>query len=194
MTRPMPRCSFLIRSLGVAAAAIWSASAFAEVDPHALYPQFGDTRIIYYDVSGETPMDVARQIKAHGPVAVDGGRVDAQTHSRLGWELLDEQDGQCIANAWLETTVTLPRLANTQGFTPTEQSSWQLYMWALIDHEFGHVTISHNALASLRAALARGACDGAHERAEEVVALHEWEQIEFDRQTRHGQLTGVKFP
>ncbi len=169
-------------------------NASAQIDPRALYPHYSETRIIYYDVDGETPWDVVRRMAARGPVAIDGGHVDGQTRWSISWELRDERGGRCIADARLQTSVTLPRLIGGQAFSEAERLAWEQFIWALIDHEFGHVAIAHAALPQLREALAGGSCAGAHERAEAVVARAQWQQIEYDRQTRHGQLTGVRFP
>lgn len=184
----------LRRGLFLFACAMGCAPAFAQVDPHALYPQYRDTRIVYYDVDGETPWDVVRRMAALGPVAFDGGNVDGQTQWNVSWELRNELNGRCIADARLTTTVTLPRLVGGGSFTQEEWSAWDQFIWALIDHEFGHVAIAHLAFVDLEAALAGGPCAGAHERADAVLERAQWQQVQYDRDTRHGQLTGVRFP
>lgn len=184
----------LLRHAAALAASLWCAAASAQVDPHALYPHYRDTRIIYYDVDGETPWDVVRRMGSRGPIAFDGGHVDGQTQWNISWELLEERDGRCIARTSLATSVTLPRLVGGRGFTDAEWSAWDQFIWALIDHEFGHVAIAHSAFAELEDALAEGSCAGAHNRAETVLSRAQWQQIRYDRETRHGQLTGVRFP
>lgn len=194
----MPQaCAKVLRPLrlGLAlSAAAWGQEACAQIDPRALYPQYRDTRIVYFDVAGRTPDEVLLELAAKGPLASDGKRVDGETQWSVTWELLDEREGRCIADVRIETTVVLPRLVGGSAFTAQEEAAWDAFIWALIDHEFGHVAISYSALSRLEAALQSGPCDGATERGKAILAETRWQHTIFDRNTRHGQLTGVRFP
>lgn len=172
----------------------FAASASAQFDPRALYPQYPETQIIYYDVAGGTPWEVRRQIALRGPRAVDGQRVDAQTRWAVGWTLRPAGPDSCEATIEFETTISLPRLLDDSAFTAQDRLAWENYMLALIDHEYGHVEIAHSALPDLQYALEGGSCEGANARGRAVVDETNWAQIQFDRDTSHGQLTGVKFP
>lgn len=185
---------FILRCALALAGIVGAAQASAQIDPYVLYPGYRDTRIVYYDVSGSTALEVRREINARGPVGNDGGTVDALTQWMVSWNLKAVGVDRCEAELAVETSIILPRLIDQSALSYEERMAWERYILALIDHEFGHVDIARDALPELRYALENGSCEGAKARAQQVLSDANWRQIQFDRDTRHGQLTGVKFP
>ena len=194
MVQPIALTRLIVRCSAPLVAMLCCTNASAQFDPRALYPEYPETSIIYYDVAGDTPMEVRWAIMRRGPPGNDGQGVDALTRWRVGWSLRSNASGGCDAEIQFETSITLPRLRDDSAFSDEEKLAWDRYLWALIDHEYGHVAIAYDALPALQYALESGPCETANERGQIVVDDTNWLQIQFDRDTRHGQLTGVQFP
>jgi predicted secreted Zn-dependent protease len=151
------------------------------------------TRVEYYDVSGASIDELAREMRAKG---ADGWAGTTWTDLKYHITMRPGPDGCRIdaVNATFDARVRLPRWAERSSAPPVAQQAWDALFAGLERHERGHVTIGQEAAGELERAVretpAGGRCAdlaaAAKGRADAVLAQLQRRQREYDERTDHG--------
>jgi predicted secreted Zn-dependent protease len=121
----------------------------------------------YYDVTGETPAEIWREMKTHGPVGNDGVRYNGTTKWSVRWRYPYARSARgCTTGpvtVKLSVVYTMPRWDNPPGASRTLENQWNRYIDALEEHERGHGDFGRQAAREIERALeaipAQPTCD-----------------------------------
>jgi predicted secreted Zn-dependent protease len=162
-------------------------------------------RTNFYVVSGTTARELRQSIHKSNPWKALGpmdGRTDWRMEWRLGYG--PAESGCRLHRLDLTTiiTLTLPRWNPPPDALPELRVKWANYLKALTLHEEGH---KRNALAAAAAAeklpeksrtyaSCRELAETINKAIEKLVAAHRQKDLDYDRETQHGQTQGARFP
>jgi predicted secreted Zn-dependent protease len=152
----------------------------------------------YYDVSGSTVAELRRSINKGRPAdPKNGDRFDALSNWRVQWAWKSEGKTRCeLGSATLSfsATVLMPRLAAPDSLSPELRVRWDHYIAALETHEAGHVRHAYDHHGEVLTAIKGATCETVTKAAQAAIGKIDQYNIEYDRQTRHGETQGAVFP
>jgi predicted secreted Zn-dependent protease len=158
---------------------------------------FPNTTVRYYDVTGTDVRSIRAYMNAHGAKDPnDGGVFDAITRWHISWRW-PVMNGVCQTSQVrmrFSADVLLPRLTKIDTLTPEVRNAWNRYMSALITHEAGHVRHAYEHMDEVAAAIRPAGCADANRAGQAAVKRLNQYDIEYDRETRHGETQGAIFP
>ena len=151
----------------------------------------------YYGVAGRDGAAIRRSIDSLRPVdSNDGKRVDALTKWNIFWSRSRDAAGKCSAgpdDIQFRATVTIPRLVDDR--VPAKvRERFDRYIQSLLAHEDGHVRGAYMRRGEIAAAINGATCATAGAAAQAAVAAIGAGDIAYDRDTRHGSTTVLRFP
>jgi predicted secreted Zn-dependent protease len=155
-----------------------------------------DAQVHYYDVSAATLGELRRNMVVLGPRA-EGRPWTAVTQTTFRWLYqYDRAITGCSlkeVKVQLRTNITFPRWNPTAEPDSAVLEWWQQMNAGLMEHERGHAMISVKAAGEIRReleGLGAGSCEVlgqlASVRANRHISAQRQEQVEYDRNTRHG--------
>jgi predicted secreted Zn-dependent protease len=162
-------------------------------------------RTEYYEVFGSTEQELRSAINKIRPRDRTGERSDGLTDWDINWKYeLTMSAGSCSVEfvaTTLRITVTLPRWANRRLASSTLAQQWDKYIAALEDHEQHHMQLALRAAQDIQERLSSGGAPtcaalaaSLDSTADTVMERLHGEQVQFDRETKHGVLQGARFP
>ncbi|MGY4397486.1 putative secreted Zn-dependent protease [Sphingomonas sp. UYAg733] len=179
----------LLASLSAPVAIAQSTDAFAGVP---------DITYAYYDVAGITASDLRLAIDEVRPTDPhDGKKVDALSNWGMTWSQKGDGKGGCdLASITLSfsATVVMPRLTAPASLSPELRARWQIYIAALEKHEAGHLRYAYDHHDEVLTAIRGATCATIDAAATAAIEKIDQYNIEYDRQTRHGETQGAVFP
>ncbi len=189
----------MMRRAGFAVAVIMlsmgSAVTAQSTDAFAGIPNITFT---YYEVSGTTATELRRSIdKARPADPKNGDRFDALSHWRVAWAWKSDGKTKCDLSATtlsFSATVLMPRLAAPDSLSPELRARWDHYIAALETHEAGHVRHAYDHHGEVLTAIKGATCETVSKAAQAAIDKIDEYNIEYDRQTRHGETQGAVFP
>lgn len=153
--------------------------------------------LAYYDVSGRTPAEIRRSIESQRPYDPNAGkRVDALTTWGMDWNIPGGAVGCDLRRAEVtyRARVTLPRLVDGSGLSPSELARWHAYRDWLEQHEAWHARHAWDHVDDVRSAIRASSCARAGQAAAAAIRTVAEEQRRYDIATQHGATGGVSFP
>ena len=187
--------SRIISPIAVVLFVLTGAAASAQVWSGRTFADFPDTPIEYYEVSGNSANAIRAQMAAIRPSdPKTGRRHDAWTSWRFRLGGRQRPGEACEGRVELTTSVQFPRLAADARLSKRDRAAWDRFVTALEAHEAGHLALAHKAAADAKAALDGGECAATRVAAQAVLDAASQAQVAFDKETAHGQRTGVAFP
>jgi predicted secreted Zn-dependent protease len=160
----------------------------------------------YYEVGGSTAAAIRDELDRSGPRGSDGRRWDGYTRWYLRWRFDLERGASGCRVAEVETTLdvemTLPRWEAPADADRRLAQRWNDYLLALTGHEEGHAQIAAEAARQVRrrvgqlpaAATCEAATRASNAVAEQVLREANEQERQYDRDTRHGETQGARFP
>lgn len=178
-----------------AVASLSAQDATAIDSPLARFPGLGRT---YHHVSGRTVEQIGASLdRLDLTDPASGERIHAYTEWRLRWWIPEDGEGGCLldqAEVQLDVTVALPRLVNAAAIPGDLRERWQRYLAALEAHEAVHVRNAYRTRGAMLRAIRQADCASANEIAAEAMDALRRRNEDFDRQSRHGEAEGARFP
>ncbi len=158
----------------------------------------------HYIIQGKTADEIRRSLNKNSTVVVRNKRYDAYTHWYVSWNIwYSNSNNRCaISKITTRTQIshTMPKLIST---VPSHLlRKWQKYYYALLDHERGHGNISleaaHEIERNISNLLPQPNCTMLEKKAnklgQEVIRKYVAQEKTYDKETRHGAITGAVFP
>ncbi|MEL7363169.1 MAG: DUF922 domain-containing protein [Bacteroidota bacterium] len=157
----------------------------------------------YYDITGTSWQELARQMRAKGP-----GDFFGQTVYQIGYRYTSQRLGdRCWvsdATVTMEATIVLPRWqrsSRSSGAVPYElRRDWDLFRTRLERHEQQHVRIAERGAQAVQQFLTgvTGECTTmdtlVNERVRGIVAEWDDHNRDYDVRTEHGRTEGAIWP
>jgi predicted secreted Zn-dependent protease len=185
----------LLRALSIAALAVAVPIARA-----------ANAEIVYYEVFGNSPDEIRRELNANGPFSDRGIKADGLTHWNVSWKFRYAPKGNNCEftefSSKLEGTITLPHWAASATASPVLITDWRRYIAALRLHEDGHYAHGSSAAAEIdllgQSFRVSGNCSSItrtfNEQANGIIAKYQSADQDYDRETKLGQTQGAVFP
>lgn len=164
-----------------------------------------DEDVRYYEVTGETPAEIWREMRAKGPVGKDGSKYNATTPWNLRWRYpyARSADGCATGPVTVKLSVVynMPRWDRPPGASATVARQWDRYIEALEEHEQGHADFGRQTASDIERALEaippQRTCDElsrlANDTGREILEENRPREREYDRRTNHGATQGTAF-
>jgi predicted secreted Zn-dependent protease len=162
-------------------------------------------RVEFYDVQGNSGIDVLQSMNQHGPVGKDGIRYHGHTSWQVKWTYhLGYKGKSCeIQSLVIEPsgTMILPKWNRPDGASKNLKQEWDRYAAALREHESGHYDFAISASKEIEQRLSslNGAA-GCHALREEIdrearAVLSEFlaKELAYDATSKHGATHGARF-
>jgi predicted secreted Zn-dependent protease len=162
-----------------------------------------------YQISGNTPKELRRQLDKFGPVDKETGKkFDARTDWLIEWHYYykesskDCQIDQKRVDVSLTLTFTYPEWKYPPDAASSTVDKWNTYTKNLILHEEGHATIADEGAQVIYETIldmpASATCN-ALEKATNAAAQEKIDEIkqqekQYDKETEHGKTQGAIFP
>ena len=166
-----------------------------------------DIETEYYEIYGETDVQVASTMDFVSPVWISGKQHRASTHSPIRWRFRVKESADSCAISKVEAKVwikyTYPKWKNFRAALPELQEKWKAFMTSLVRHEEGHKNIAvegaREILRAIREMGPRSSCSDleyeANEIGYEIIEQFIQRQHEFDEDERnHYYERGLAFP
>lgn len=156
----------------------------------------------FYDISGSTLDQLRKQINQKGTRWNDGKVYSAMTNWDIHYKYRVIRNNGRYSVRSADTTVEigyfLPRL-DVDACTPELATRWKDYLGSLQRHEFGHKDLAVRTASEVNEMFATLPSFGTEEelaaeitrRTEEKFRQLKEIQIEYDRDTRHGETQGA---
>lgn len=174
-----------------------SAIPLVNISPHSghdmLEVRIPDADMDYYDVSGNSAMEIRDALKHRHT----HGGFDGYTSWHVSWNWPGLGQHNCdLDSAELQTSirVRLPRWHVPRNADPALILKWNSYLGSLAHHEQGHVQLARQGFAKMQQILQRSTCDEAHAKLNVVLDEMRQADLRYDAETRHGHTQGAKFP
>lgn len=164
-------------------------------------------RYDFYPIAGATATELRRQMMQQSPVSdAEGRSFDALTSWEVYWNFRYRRTGKgCAArsvNTRLNVVFTLPQWKIPRSASSELQTEWNDYIQALKLHEEGHkkngVDAAEAVLRALHQLPEYPNCQqlekAAKQTADQVIAIFNQRDVEYDRATAHGRTQGAVFP
>jgi len=189
-----------LRSLSVSILVLVVTSSFIHAAPAVT------EETVYYYIQGTTAKDLRAEMNKLGVMEKDGKRYDGYTNWYVSWKYFYDTGRSDCRISSVQTTVrikfTLPKWTDRSSAPEELRQKWDDYIAALIRHEENHRDIAVEAAAQIEQAIAeiasRATCDelgrASNALARRILDDSRKRQKEYDAQTRHGRLEGVRFP
>ena len=105
-----------------------------------------DSEIIYYPVTGKTPLELHMSMKRNGPFNdIVQERVYAEIHWRITWKFdYVNEPGRCRLGKLVlsvPTIITMPKWVDAEGAPAETQALWPTVLAKIRQHEDGHKAI-----------------------------------------------------
>lgn len=191
--------------LGVACASCVTVRAPTAVTlPSIEWP--ADTQVRWYDINGQTALDMRRQLNQRGPADSDGRHHDAYTEWYVTWRFpFATSEAGCSTgpvSTDIRINVSLPRWLEPVEADQALVAQWRQYLSSLLEHERGHRETglrAANEISELLPALdPQPTCAEAeavaNELAHSVLNKYRRVDLQYDDETRHGATQGAVFP
>lgn len=158
-------------------------------------------KVSFYDVEGNSPEELRREMDLKGPKDDLGRTRDAFTRWKISWSWPTEDGEPKIKEVEIKTdiTVLLPRPAS--NLTKDVKIKWDNYIRAIIHHESKHVRIAaDNAYLVRKEILKTLKSDpnlsyaGANRVGKEVLSKIRSLDTSLDKETNSGKEEGVIWP
>jgi len=157
-----------------------------------------NTTMIYYEIGGLTADELREEMNQFGPVDPNEGlRYDSLTDWYISWTWPGYGEVECDlsqAHVSYDIKVTVPRWHPSPKTNPALIDHWNRYMNNLAIHEQAHVDAIINHYLQVKDAIQGATCATAEPAAQEILDKLKQFQIEYDRQTKHGETQGAVFP
>lgn len=171
----------------------------------------------YYSIKGNTRQALRWQMRLLGPKGRWNQSFYAYTRWQVDWQYQLQAEKNVSGRCTLQTLtvsvmirIRLPQwqeesagkaLTTAAGDNPALRADWQTFYTALLQHEQQHRQHGIEAAQDLERALwqlppaadCQRFVELIDERARTVIAGYRQRDKEFDRQTQHGALAGVRF-
>ncbi|NLC59821.1 MAG: DUF922 domain-containing Zn-dependent protease [Gammaproteobacteria bacterium] len=176
------------------------AAALGAAAPAASEPVTVD----YYDVHGDTLLEVARWMDRNGPAGDDGRRFHGYTRWQVSWRYQFKPGRDACATAAvdidLKVTMQLPRWRPPERVPAATVREWERYMVALRAHEDGHAAIGAAVAEAIRRELAAmrspsgcaALAEAIERRASQILDDHKARELAYDASTDHGATQGAR--
>lgn len=160
----------------------------AAASPYAGIPGI---RFEYYDIEGNTPLEIHDSMRARSPMRRNG----TEGLGRTTWQMNvtwreSTRGGQCRVSeprTRLSIAVLLPRLV-TANPSAEGLAYWRAVRQGLDIHEAGHARIAWEHRNDFNRAALRAGCKSIHQVAKASHARIAALQAAYDRKTDHGRL------
>ena len=133
-------------------------------------------RFSYFDVDGRTRDEVRRSLTVNGP---NGFSAVTYTNAKFRYD----DAANCLI--WVDNEIVLPRLLSNPSRDPLVDQQWNKMLLVLMEHELNH----HQIAIDEAWTEFREGCEHAETLGERIQVLHD----EYDQQTDHGRLEGLRF-
>lgn len=165
-----------------------------------------DTRLVYYDVAGNSASKLRNAMNMEGPLDQAGKRFDGRTTWQLTWSFRYAPDGdQCKFTSMstsLDATTVLPRWVHGDRVSASLVKKWDSYQAALRRHEDGHYAhglAAEKEIQTLGQSFhVAGACStiakAFNGEANSIIAKYQALDVKYDLDTDHGKNRGATFP
>lgn len=126
------------------------ARSLSQQQTHAANPdsnvEVPESEIIYYPVSGKTPLELHMAMKRNGPFNdIVQQRVYAEIHWRITWKFdYINEPGKCRLGKLVltvPTIITMPKWVDAEGAPAETQAVWPTVLAKIRQHEDGHKAI-----------------------------------------------------
>ena len=161
----------------------------------------------YYEIYGETDVQVASTMDFVSPVWIFGKKHRASTHWPIRWRFRHTESAESCAISKVQTKVwikyTYPKWKNFRAALPELQEKWKAFMKVLVRHEERHKDIAVEGAREIQRAIRemepRSSCSEleyeANEIGLEILERFSKRQKEFDDDERnHYYERGLAFP
>ena len=156
-----------------------------------------NTKMNYYEITGDSAAALREQINALGPTDVQGQHADAYTDWYIDWNWPGYGRADCDLSqvrVSYALTVTFPSWQPSADATPALIDHWQRYTLRLALHEKGHVDNIVKNERTMQQAIQRATCITAEAAAQQALKRLRDFDINYDRKTKHGATQGATFP
>jgi len=159
-----------------------------------------------YDISGDTPEGLLKEMQSKGPFDDDlGKRFFARTKWHVKWRFdYDDSAEFCAAKdirTDLKITYQMPKWKDKSEADPELVNYWTGFMTSLAEHEIGHGDIGRRINAQIHKMLTD--YDGKHESCKELgkvlnakahaIIDNSTLDADYDKDTGHGKTQGAYF-
>lgn len=187
-TQPVPTTGYTLHPIIQSTATQFTDKIFIE---HA--------QIVYYDVNGSTAHELRTSMNKLRPKDphTDNHPVDAYTDWYISWNWPGYGTENCdlsAAHVTYSIKVILPRWVQPIDVSSELIIQWETYIQNLLIHEKGHVDNVVNNYLSVDAAIQSATCSTANAQAEKALATLREFDLNYDRETKHGETQGAVFP
>jgi len=153
--------------------------------------------ITYYDITGSSLDELRTQLDLLGPVGSDGFKGDATTRWFVRWNWPGYGESSCNLHQAIvsyEIEVILPRWSPPDNVPTDLVIKWTAYVYALIEHEKGHVEYVVDRHPTVFDAIKNATCETADAEAAKALQAIRQHDIDYDAATNHGKNAGARFP
>lgn len=195
----MKRFLFAIMALGISSLACQLSQPTATSTPvDAISIQVTNATMIYYEVTGSTADELRIQMNQQGPMDIAEGRhYDSRTDWYVSWTWPGYGTSECdLAKVDIsyDIKVTAPNWEPASGTDPKLIEQWNRYLHNLALHEQGHVDNIVNNYLRVKDVIQGATCSTAEQAAQELLDTFRSADLEYDKQTKHGETQGAIFP
>jgi predicted secreted Zn-dependent protease len=158
---------------------------------------FPNATVLYYDITGSTAEELRTQLDILRPSDPNGHRYDAVYRWSIKWKWPGYGQSPCQlhkATASYEIVVVFPRWIPPKNTSPELIAKWEDYIYALAEHEKGHVDHIVNNYQVVIDAIKSADCYTADSEARSALECLKKYDDEYDAITDHGATQGARFP
>lgn len=155
---------------------------------------FEGTSVEYYEVYGEDRDSLKASLAREAP-SLGAARHRAYTTWDIRWQYGWREDSCDLSQPQIfaDITVTLPHWGSEGRADLRTRAEWQRYVFALAEHERGHVEIIRAHLPEIRAAIRAATCQTADDAGHAVLDALRAANARYDEETRSGHTQGASF-
>jgi predicted secreted Zn-dependent protease len=156
-----------------------------------------EATIVYYEIEGRTEEELRAELDELGPVDSSGYKGDALAEWFISWNWPGYGSDDCdlsAADVSYRVKVIYPRWTPPTNASSNLAIKWFNYTYKLAKHEKGHVDYVVANYQIVLEAIKGATCETADAAAEAALEPLRAFDLEYDRQTGHGETQGARFP
>jgi predicted secreted Zn-dependent protease len=165
-----------------------------------------NTKINYYNVTGQTIKEIANSLYKNSPIIDQGKKYHAHTSWNVKWHFYWQKYSNYCEITSVTTSVDiqyiLPKLISYNSLSPSVKQKWDQYYTALINHESVHKNFGISSADSIEKTLktmgTRNTCQQLEKDAikigKQIIKYYNDQEKQYDQITNHGATQGANFP